>query len=149
MSKYLEVAKGKSLEDGTYIYTCGKCGGGSATCDWCYGGDFIKVRDALKQGRRGQTYYSLLKEFLRIAGKAMVSEFAALPKHTPVSVGYIALRFGLNYKATWEWLSECYQCKPYRDPKEYGWKVADVYEAVRKEFTVVEWLPESEATDDK
>lgn len=119
------AAKGKSCPDGTYLYKCGKCKGNNPNCDWCFAGNFNKVRAALKEGRRGQTYYSLLKEFLRIAGKPMVAMANDLKSLKAADIGYISLHFGLNFKATWEWLEECHVIKyPY---SRVGFKVGEAY----------------------
>lgn len=134
------AAKGRSSLDGTYIYKCGKCNGMNPNCDWCFGGDFNRIRAALKEGRQGQTYYSLLKEFLRIAGKPMVEMARGMERFTPIEVGYISLHFGLNFKATWEWLNECRCCQPYR--KVAHIKVSDIYAATRERYgDVSEWKP--------
>lgn len=139
------AAKGKSSRDGTYIYTCGKCGGKNPHCNWCFGGDFNQIRSALKGEYmgvtpRGQTYYSLLKEFLRIAGKPMVEMARGMEQFTPVEVGYISLHFGLNFKATWEWLNECGCAKPYH--KVAKLKVSDIYAATHERYgDIKEWQP--------
>ena len=139
------AAKGKSSPDGTYLYACGKCAGRNPQCDWCFGGDFNKVRSALKGEYlgitpRGQMYYSLLKEFLRIAGKPMVETAHQMKPLKAADIGYISLYFGLNFKATWEWLQECYVLKyPY---SRVGFKVSEAYELAREKYgEIAEWQP--------
>lgn len=137
-------AKGERLEDGTYLYKCGKCNGYGLyhgdVCDWCYNLDTARIVEEMKKGARGQRYYSLLKAFLSVNGKVVVDEFKRIKssegKVTPVDIGYISLKFGLNFKATWEWLGEC-QCVcsgTYNHFIESKIKVADVYAAARAKY---------------
>lgn len=138
------AAKGHSQTDGSYAYRCGKCQGtgryAGQVCDWCYAGDFKAVREKLRAGVRGQQYYSLLKEFLRIAGKPLVTEARAFGRLSPVDVGYLSLRYGLNLKATWEWLEECevVASGTYEDCIERGLKVKDIYARARETYPEIE-----------
>lgn len=142
------AAKGRSQTDGSYAYCCGKCQGtghyAGQVCDWCYAGDFKAVREKLHSGVRGQQYYSLLKEFLRIAGKPLVTEARAFDRLSPLDVGYLSLRYGLNLKATWEWLIEC-QVIYYTDYERFiklGIKVAYLYAQTREKYPEIEvWEP--------
>jgi hypothetical protein len=143
VSDFLKAAKGETLSDGTYVYKCGKCNGfgmvhGHA-CDWCYGLDIPRIVDEMKKGARGQRYYSLLKAFLSVNGKAMVDECHRIAqeqqKVTPVDIGYLSLKFGLNFKATWEWLEET-RClrTTYHLFTDSGHKVRDVYDKAREKY---------------
>lgn len=79
------LRKGQSHQDGTYDYTCG-CSFKDPECPYCYGGDLKRCQAAIKIAR-GQIYYGLLKTILH-------------------QIGYLANKFDLNYKATFEWLEE-------------------------------------------
>jgi len=103
------LRKGITASDGTYTYTCG-CGFKDADCQYCQGGDLAKSQAAIKTAR-GEIYYGLLKTILSHVGKAMVDETKRIRqlrdgKLSPIDIGYISLKFGLNYKATCEWLEE-------------------------------------------
>lgn len=106
------AAHGHAHEDGSYEYTCGLCGGqgSNASCPWCYGLNVKRISEEMRKGARGQRYYSLLKAHLSITGKAIVDECKRLKaeqgKITPVEIAYLSVKFGLNFKATWEWLEE-------------------------------------------
>lgn len=105
------VAKGQTLPDGTYLWTCNKCGGSNnLDCDWCYGLNLPRIQEEMQKGARGQRYYALLKAFLSSEGKRMVDFARTLAeengKLSPVAVGWVSLSFGLNFKATCEWLEE-------------------------------------------
>lgn len=138
----MKAAKGQTQRDGTYLFTCGTCGGKAYTdksieCAWCYGGDVARIAVELKTAR-GQRYYGLLKSFLRERGKAMVDAFVQIRteagKVTPVDIGYIALRFDLNYKATWEWLYEARCIGVDYDDVARRFKVSEVMDAARKKY---------------
>lgn len=138
----MQVAKGKTLPDGTYVFTCGTCHGKASTdpnveCAWCYGGDVARISQEMKMAR-GQRYYGLLKSFLAVNGKAIVDEFKALRisngKVTPVDIGYLSLKYGLNYKATWEWLHETRCLSMDYDDVPHGFKVREVYAAARESY---------------
>jgi hypothetical protein len=137
------AAKGKTLDDGTYVYKCGKCYGRGKyhgeTCDWCYALDIQRIVEEMKKGARGQRYYSLLKAFLSVNGKAMVEECHRIAqeqqKVTPVDIGYLSLKFGLNFKATWEWLEETHCLRTtYHLFEDSGKKVRDVYALAREKY---------------
>ena len=98
------LRRGSTAPDGTYTYKCG-CGFEIPSCPYCYGGDLAKCREAIKTAR-GQIYYGLLKTILSHVGKQMVDETKAMPKVAVVDLGYISLKYGLNFKATCEWLEE-------------------------------------------
>lgn len=59
---------------------------------------------------RGKRYYELLKQILADIGPLMVADFDKFKetsgKVTLCNVGQIALRHGLNFKATCEWLED-------------------------------------------
>lgn len=138
----MQVAKGRTLGDGTYLFTCGTCGGKasedkSVECAWCYGGDARRISAEMKTAR-GQRYYGLLKSLLAVNGKAMVDEFHRLAKAqgkaTGVEVGYISLKYGLNFKATWEWLYETRCIRLDYDDVSGNFKVRDVYAAARNKY---------------
>lgn len=138
----MQVAKGRTLPDGTYLFICGVCGGKVALnpnveCAWCYGGDVLRIAAEMKTSR-GKRYYGLLKSFLAVHGKAMVGEFKRLKEAngnvTPVEIAYISLKYDLNFKATWEWLYET-GCIPYDyDAVIRKFKVADSYAAARERY---------------
>jgi len=140
----MQCAKGVSSTDGTYIYTCGKCNGYGLyrgdVCDWCYNLDTTRIIEEIKKGARGQRYYSLLKAFLSVNGKAIVDEHRRIKcengKVVVVDIGYISLKFGLNLKATWEWLEEtqCVYSGTYNHFTESKLKVSDVYKAAREKY---------------
>jgi len=145
MSIYEVVAKGHTLEDGTYVFTCGHCGGngryGTDDCSWCYGLDTAKILEAMRQGARGQRYYGLLKSFLSVHGKAMVGTAARLlavneGKLTMVEIAYVHLKFGLNFKATCEWLEEthCVRAGTYELIIDNHWKVRDIVASALKRY---------------
>jgi hypothetical protein len=108
------VAKGVTHADGTYVWTCNKCNGRvmqvGYPCDWCYSLDTDRIIEEMNKGARGQRYYALLKAFLSVKGKDMVDFCRTLHgptgKLSPAAVGWVALTFGLNFKATCEWLEE-------------------------------------------
>lgn len=104
------VAKGVTQPDGTYLWTCNKCSGMGQDCDWCYGLDTTKIIEEMKKGARGQRYYALLKAFLSVKGKEIVDFVNTLRNPdggvSPAAVGCVSLKFGLNFKATCEWLEE-------------------------------------------
>jgi hypothetical protein len=56
---------------------------------------------------RGKAYYDHLKVLLGIVGSSLAAEARLTEALTPVTVGILALRYGLNYKACCEWLEEC------------------------------------------
>lgn len=105
------VAQGKTQPDGLYIWECNKCEGNhNPNCDWCYGLDTTRIIEEMTKGARGQRYYALLKAFLSVNGKAMV-EFAKTLRgedggYSPAGIGWVSIKFGLNFKATCEWLEE-------------------------------------------
>lgn len=137
------AAKGKTQPDGTYLFTCGTCGGKAHTdksieCAWCYGGDVARIATELKTAR-GQRYYGLLKSFLRERGKAMVDELRRLQAErdgtiTPVEVGYVSLKFNLNFKATWEWLHETHCIRYAYEDLDFKYTVKRVYAAARERY---------------
>lgn len=136
------VAQGKTLEDGTYIWTCNKCED-NPNCDWCYGLDTTRIIEEMTKGARGQRYYALLKAFLSVKGKAITDEgkriYAERGGLNTVDMGYISLKFGLNFKATVEWLEETRVMRTgnvYEKVKHF--KVKDIYEAARKEYGLSE-----------
>lgn len=109
------AAKGEIQADKSYRYTCGKCRGkgnsNGVICDWCFNLDLDKCREAIKTSQ-GQKYFSLLKAILSIVGKHIYDDVMAYKaanesgKIAIVDLGYITLRYGLNFKATIEWLEE-------------------------------------------
>jgi len=137
------LSKGQSMEDGTYIFTCGACNGtgkrAGALCNWCYDGDAKAISEAMKSGVRGQRYYGLLKSFLKVNGKSIVAEvwrLKALNGTVKVyDLGYIALKYGLNFKATVEWLEETRVIRPdiYDMFEASGLTVRHIYATARKE----------------
>lgn len=107
--KHQLVAQGKTLSDGTYLWECNKCEG-NPECNWCYGLDTDRIVDEMKKGAKGQRYYALLKAVLSVRGKEMV-DFAKTMRQenggfSPAGIGVVSLKFGLNFKATAEWLEE-------------------------------------------
>lgn len=143
----MTVAKGQSYEDGTYVYTCGNCKGTGfvkdGQCSHCYGGNVEQIVVEMKKGARGERYYALLKAFLKARGKTIVEEFDAIKQREGkvliFDAGYIALKTGLNLKATFDWLVECGRGKSgiYEHFLESTnpdtgkrWRVQDVYDAV-------------------
>lgn len=141
---YEQVAKGRTLEDGTYLFTCGHCGGtgqiAETVCSWCYGLDADAILAAMRDGARGQRYYGLLKAYLSVRGKAIVDEAKRLYDEQGalmvVDLAYIHRLFGLNFKATVEWLEETqvihsgvYDAIEYR-----GIKVRELVEKAREKF---------------
>jgi hypothetical protein len=130
------VAKGKTLPDGTYIWTCNKCDGRNPACDWCYGLDTDRIIEEMAKGARGQRYYALLKAFLSVRGKEMVDYAKTIDTVRLVDLGHISLKFGLNFKATVEWLEETYVIRGgvYDVIKRSGWTVSQIYDAAREEY---------------
>jgi hypothetical protein len=133
------AAKGSTAPDGTYTYTCG-CGFEIPTCPYCYGGDLDKCRAAIKTAR-GQIYYGLLKTILSHVGKQIVDEIKRLRQRqggiAPVDIGYVSLKFGLNYKATCEWLEETGCIRPgthERITEMRDYSVRFIYEKAREKF---------------
>lgn len=137
------LRKGKTLLDGTYVYTCG-CDYKNPACAYCYGHDLAKCQEAIKTSR-GEVYYGLLKTILSHVGKAMVDETKALRAHqnklSAVDIGYISLKYGLNYKATCEWLEET-QMLPAgtheRITEMRDYSVKCIYSEARKKFGLAE-----------
>jgi hypothetical protein len=137
----LLAAQGTRLEDGTYVYTCGKCHGRSTgeQCDWCYGGDLDRIVEEMQKGARGQRYYSLLKRHLAITGKQIVDEWKQMKAEQGSlkvpDIGYLSLKYRLNFKATWEWLEENFLVKiSYGEFEDGPLKVRDVYAAAREKY---------------
>ena len=87
---------------------------------------------------RGKRYYDLLRQVLADIGPAIVADFdrfrAETGTVTPVNLGQIVLRHGLNFKATCEWLEEVTDLPTgtYERLKLDGLKVRDVLDAARK-----------------
>lgn len=141
-----QVAKGQTLEDGTYLFTCGTCHGKASVdksieCSWCYGGDAQRIASEMKSAR-GQRYYGLLKSFLAVNGKAIVNHFKMIKavqegKVTPVDIAYIALKFDLNFKATWEWLVETRCIAVDYDEIPHSFTVKRAYEAAREKYPLL------------
>lgn len=134
----MTINKGKTLPDGTYIYTC-HCGG--VGCTYCYALDTAKILDAMKD-TRGQRYYGLLKAFLSVQGKAIVDTFHRVKAEqggsvTPVDIGYVVSLYGLNFKATVEWLEEtgCVAGGTHRRITA-GLKVGTIMDAAREKYGV-------------
>jgi hypothetical protein len=128
------------MPDGSYVYICGRCSGvgywRGRLCTDCYNLDLAPIRAELA-GARGQRYYALLKAFLSLIGKDMVDEAKRVKVEcghiTPPDVGYISLAFGLNFKATWEWLEEtCVIRTSWSAFEDSGLKVRDVYRVARE-----------------
>lgn len=133
------LRKGNTQPDGTYLYKCG-CAYEIPSCAYCFGGVLAKCQEAIKTAR-GPIYYGLLKTILSHVGKQMVDEFNSLREKqgniSPIDIGYLSLKFGLNYKATCEWLEEthCLQAGTYERIKAMrDYKVKFIYEEVRKKF---------------
>ncbi|MGB1286100.1 MAG: hypothetical protein ACPG7F_06170 [Aggregatilineales bacterium] len=157
----MAVAKGRTLPDGTYIYTCGNCGGvgwhaSGDTCNHCYALDYAQITEAIKSAR-GQRYYALLKAALSISGKAIVHCANAIKNENKwgklrfVDLGYIALRFNLNLKSTIEWLEETRSVpfgtsnrrKRVVDSNGKRATVAMIFDAARETYGEIElWQPE-------
>lgn len=139
-----QVAKGRTLEDGTYIYTCGHCGGtgriAETVCNWCYGLDTNAILAAMSEGARGQRYYGLLKAFLSVRGKAIVDEARRLRDEQivlkVVDLAYIHVKFELNFKATVEWLEETQVIHSgvYEAIQDRGIKVRELVEKAREKY---------------
>ncbi len=139
----MPINKGQTLDDGTYIYTCGTCNGkGVSTgneCPYCYGLDTVKILEAMRVGARGQRYYALLKAFLSVKGKAIVDSHKEVKqsqdgKFFVIDIGYLVILHGLNYKALVEWLEEtrCVPSGTYRHLSEMrGFKVNKLIEEAR------------------
>lgn len=138
------LRKGQSLPDGTYIYTCG-CGFKNSNCAYCCGNDLKRCQAAIKTSR-GEIYYGLLKTIIAHVGKAMVADVHAIRakqgKLVVVDIGWLSIKYDLNFKATAEWLEEVGACKSgsYERIKESRLKVRDILEAARKK-----WQPSQEA----
>lgn len=142
------VAKGKTLEDGTYLYTCGHCNGtgrvGDTVCNWCYALDTDAVLAAMREGARGQRYYGLLKAYLSVKGKEIVDEARRIRHErgsfTPVELGYLHVMFGLNFKATVEWLEETGVIRSgiYEAFTNSGYKVRDFVAKAKERYPELE-----------
>lgn len=105
VAKESMLRRGSTQPDGTYIYKCGCCFE-IPSCSYCYGGDLAKCQEAIKVAR-GQVYYGLLKVILSHVGKQMVVEAKGWQgKLAVVDLGYFALKYKLNFKATCEWFEE-------------------------------------------
>lgn len=108
------VAKGVTQKGGVYVWTCNKCNGtgesAAGFCTWCYGLDTERIIEEMNKGAKGQRYYALLKAFLSVKGKEIVDFAKPLGGDNrgfaPAAVGLVSLKFGLNFKATAEWLEE-------------------------------------------
>ena len=102
------LRKGKTLPDGTYEYTCG-CGFADPDCLYCQGGDLDLCLIFLKAAR-GDRYYGLLKTILSHIGKQMKDEVIRIRERdgglSIPDIGWISLKYQLNFKATCEWLAE-------------------------------------------
>jgi hypothetical protein len=141
------IAKGKSSPDGTYLYKCAKCAGRGmvhgSTCDHCYNLNTAQIAEHLKLAR-GQRYYALLKALLSVNGKAIVDEAKALiqrgDKFTIIEVAYLALKFGMSFKAMFEWLEETLICptgmhEAMRDTmRRNKVTVADIFDKAREKY---------------
>jgi hypothetical protein len=136
-----KLASGKTLSDGTYEWQCNKCEG-NPECDWCYALDMARIVEEMNKGARGQRYYALLKAFLSINGKA-IHDFAISLKEQRgslrvIDLGYVALNFDLNFKATVEWLEETHVIRAgaYSQISRSKLKVADILAAAHDEYEV-------------
>lgn len=105
--------------------------------------------DALRQtikDCRGKNYHDLVRAFFSIAGDAMVAEARAFPEFTPLHVVYLSLRFGINFKATCEYLEErrVIRSGVYAHlTKNLGAKVRDLHSKARAQWPEIEiWQPE-------
>lgn len=141
----MTINKGQTLDDGTYIYTCGTCNGrgvsGGTDCPYCYGLDTAKILDAMKQGARGQRYYSLLKAYLSVQGKPIVDSFWKIKREQGsvkvIDIAHLVNVYGLNFKALAEWLEEtrCIPSGMYRHISESkGFKVSYYCDEARKKW---------------
>lgn len=135
------AAKGRIGPDSSYLYTCGLCHGqgNNADCPWCYGLNVERIAEEMRKGARGQRYYSLLKAHLSVTGKAMVDECQRLKAErggsiTPVEIAYLAIRFRLNFKATWEWLEETRMLRTSYDSVSPGFTVKQVMDRAREVY---------------
>lgn len=136
------LQKGQTLPNGTYLYTCGKCNGagenGGFLCDWCYGLDAKQLSEHLKMAR-GERYYGLLKAFLSVQGKQIKDYAMEIAEGqnglTAPDIAHIHLKFGLNMKATWEWLNETGVIrKPYDYFSRSKYKVRDAETAAIEKY---------------
>lgn len=143
----MTINKGQTLDDGTYLYTCGTCNGkgisGGTDCPYCYGLDTTKILDAMQKGARGQRYYSLLKAYLSVQGKPIVDSFWEIKRSQGavyvIDIAYLVSKYGLNFKALTEWLEEthCIPSGMYELIKESkGFKVSSYIDEARKKWGV-------------
>ena len=141
----MTINKGRTLEDGTYIYTCGTCHGkgvsGGADCPYCYNLDTAKIIDAMQKGARGQRYYALLKAYLSAQGKPIVDTYREVWKSQGafyvIDIAYLVAKYGLNFKAMTEWLEEtgCIPSGMYEQiSTAKGFKVSRYVDEARKKW---------------
>lgn len=87
---------------------------------------------------RGARYYDLLRQVLADIGPALVADFnrfkADTGKVTLCNLGQLVLRYGLNFKATVEYLEDEHLLSGgmYESLKGRGVKVRDVLDAARE-----------------
>lgn len=138
-----EINKGHVTPDKTYIYTCHNCGGKNPDCPYCYALNTKRIIEEMQKGAKGQRYYALLKAFLSVEGKAIYDAAAKIRadngKALIYDVGYLSLRFGLNFKATCEWLNECgFMRSGMYELAMQHLKVKDIYAEARKMWPELE-----------
>lgn len=138
------INKGHLTEDKAYIYTCHNCAGQNPDCPYCYGLNTERILAEMKKGAQGQRYYALLKAFLSVQGQAMVQKARDIQqaqggKLLVYDIGYLSLHFGLNLKATWEWLSEAGVVASGSYEFALGHlKVRDIYALARRKYHLEE-----------
>jgi hypothetical protein len=99
-----------------------------------------ELTDKLKV-TRGKGYYTVLKQILAECGQQMADEARAIKEATHritlYDLGVLALKYGLNFKATTEWLEESRVLKAgtYQRLVDSGVKAREVFTAVRKRQT--------------
>jgi hypothetical protein len=127
------INKGR-IEGFKYCYKCHNCDGTQAECVYCYALDTQRIKQEIKTAR-GQRYYALLKAFLSVEGEAICKKLLWIKKSRGrvllFDVGYLSLLFGLNFKATCEWLEEA------------NLVTSGIYELAMKHLTVKEIYEEA------
>lgn len=83
-------------------------------------------------GLRGAAYYARLREILADCGQLLADEAKEIDQITPLDIGVLAIKYGLNFKATCEWLEESrvIPTGTYDRLIKRGIKISDILSAV-------------------
>jgi hypothetical protein len=134
------INKGVLQADKSYVYICHACGFKNADCPYCYGKNLERCQAEIRT-TRGQRYYALLKTILTCVGRDIYLEGKRIidaqgGKLFVVDIGYLSLKFNLNFKATCEWVEEIGIVPAGTHDRiiHSKFKVRDLYDAASKKY---------------